>query len=60
MINTKESMEIHVQWLVQDVFESTNRQLARSYYRPFPRIFSTLEMDKLGQIRRHHWKERLW
>ena len=28
-------MEIHVQWLVQDVFKSPNRQLARSYYRPF-------------------------
>ena len=22
-------------------------------------VFSTFDMDQLGQIRRHHWKERL-
>ena len=22
-------------------------------------VFSTFEMDQLGKIRRHHWKERL-
>ena len=23
------------------------------------RVFSTFDMDKLGKIRRHHWKERI-
>ena len=22
-------------------------------------VFSTFQMDQLGEIRRHHWKERL-
>ena len=22
-------------------------------------VFSTFDMDQLGEIRRHHWKERL-
>ena len=32
------------------------RRSSKSSHRPF---FSTFDMDKLGKIRRHHWKERL-
>ena len=28
-------------------------------YRPFHDFFSTFDMDKLGKIRRQHWKELL-
>jgi len=32
---------------------------ALSNRRPSNTVFSTLQMDQLGKIRRHHWKERL-
>ena len=63
-----------MQCLVKDISKYPNRQVARSYNRRLARVFcfvlfcfvvvvvvvffSTLEMDKLGKIRRHNWKER--
>ena len=42
--------------IVEKAYNPTQTSVSKQ---TFSRFFSTFDMDKLGKIRGHHWKERL-
>ena len=50
-----------MQWLVKDISKSPNKWrqvITDGLHVFFVFVFLALEMNKLGKIRRHNWKER--